>query len=682
MASMFEAYSIGIRLSLLGNVMGEFSALSRAIKASGGDVDALQKRLDKIKGQAATGLGMIGAGIAIAAAFKPAVNEAIKLEQAVNRIKALNLGGAATAQLLASADALAKNGQYGMSRAQAVALVAETQGVTANAEHTQEILPGLAKMKFGIETYMASHGHGEGQGDAADAQFQAVVKAMEMRGLMRNFTAEKAQSLEDLFTKAFVATVGQVKPTDFLAMMKTGGVAAKTLSPDFLLALGHVMQEMGGGRTGTSIMSAYQNLVGGRSTQQVAEQLAKLGLVNPGDLKYSTTGKLLKLAPGALKDSELFQSDPLAYLNTRILPAIAKSLHISTKDLDNDKYRDKILAQLNTMFSNRTASSLFTQLFMDRQNLAQYMAQTQGVAGVNQLNDMAQKSTVGDISKAQAEFNTLLGDLGKSVLPPLNEVLHQIVPMMQSFDDWMAKNPRLTKVVIDGLLGLSAALVVAGGITTLGAGVQMLGLALRLTNAGGILRIAGAVGQFGKAFMLSEVGGIATFTSNVSKFGAGVTATGVAMQALGVIGAAAAGWALGHMMSEDLNSDSAKYTGGRAQSWSEYLQHKFTKFNASTGQQDWDFFGSFSKTDAQVAGDIDAQAAWQRKNGFSPVRPGARTNPVQVNSSLYIDQDGLRKIANGVTTHQANEMGGPQTGASGFDSSMGAPQMGWGGIGM
>ena len=111
---------------------------------------------------------------------------------------------------------------------------------------------------------MSAGGHGEGHGAQSERQFGDIIKVMELRGLMRNFTEEKANQMGDLFVRNYAASGGQVNPSAFLAMFKTGGVAAKLVNDDFLYALGHVMQEKGGSRVGNALMSTYQNLIAGR----------------------------------------------------------------------------------------------------------------------------------------------------------------------------------------------------------------------------------------------------------------------------------------------------------------------------------------------------------------------------------------------------------------------------------
>ena len=86
-----------------------------------------------------------------------------------------------------------------------------------------------------------------------------------------------------------------VKPEDMLNMIKTGGIAAKQLNDtSFFFGLLHTMQEMGGHRTGTGLATAYQNWAAGRSTQQAAEELAQLGLLNKDSVKYGKTGLLVR----------------------------------------------------------------------------------------------------------------------------------------------------------------------------------------------------------------------------------------------------------------------------------------------------------------------------------------------------------------------------------------------------
>lgn len=675
---MFEAYSIGIRLSLLGNVGTSLHALSNAFLKTEGRAGGLRKKMEGIERLATRSAGMMAAGMAITASFKPAVDQAIKLEQAMNRLKAMNLGGAQTSALTNKAIEISRNVK-GMSQADAVTLVTEAQSITGDSEHTMLLAPGLAKMKFGLETYMKNGGHGEGHGEAAESQFRDVVKVMEMRGLMRNFTADKATQLEDLFTKAFVASGGTVKPSDFLSMMKTAGVAGKQMSPDFMLALGHVMQEMGGSRTGTALMSAYNNWENGRTTDMAAEELARLGLVKKDHIKHTTTGRMKGIKQDALINSELYMSNPLDYLNRVVLPAMAAKGIGNSGDAAKDQ--KDVLAEISTLFTNRTASALFSQLYIDRGVLSKYMDQTSNVKGVEDLYGQEAQSTLGNYADLQAKLNTLLATIGTTILPPLNRTLDELIPKLQAATVWLQKNPRLLDLLVKGLLGLGMALSAIGTLGMINAALRAFGLLMSFNAVGGaagFFQIAKGISAFTKALAMTQIMGPSSLAVAAKNFGAMTTAIAVLSQAAAVFAAAYIGWKVGQAASDSLDKSAAEATKGQEQTFGGYLYDRYHPFNEATHKREFSLLGGMWSTDADIVKSNDAESQYMRSGSVNAVMPRQNQGTIQVNSSLYLSRGGMQKIADGVTTHQSNAARGPQTGLSTPDSSQFGMPMGLG----
>ena len=669
---MFDLWKIGIRVSVLDYATIGLRGISRSFIQAQGSAAAFEKRLKSIKGQLKAGGLMVGAGMAIAAAFKPAVDKAIELEQAINRLKALNLGVPATSALMKQAQAISQNVK-GTSYTDAIRLATETQSITGNVAHTQDILPMLAKIRFGVETYMASHGKGEGQGAVAEQQFRDIIKVMELRGLMRNFNAQQAQAMGDLFVKNFIASGGQVKPSDYLAMLKTGGVAGKLVSPDFMFALGHMMQESGGNRTGTALMSMYQNLIAGRTTQQVAEQLNQYGLLKPGSVHYGKTGHITKIAPESLVESQLLQSNPLDYMNQVLLPKLAaKGIDITNKD--------KVIPALNTLLSNRTASNFFSQLYLDRGVIANYMGQAKNAYGVEQLVKQGNKSTMGNLEDLQAKYTSLMAQLGMTVLPMLNRALELIIPKLQAFTNFAMRHPRIFQLLTDGLLGLAGTLVLFGSLNIIAGGMRLVGLSFTVLRVVPFLSIASGIGAFTKALLMSQIMGPSGLVTAARNFGMMVTAIGVLSQAAAVFAAAYVGWKVGQAASGALDRAAATETGGQEQTFGSYLYDRYHPFNPATGKREWSPWKGMWATDKDIMASNAAEAAALRTspmphtNMAEPARmppTGAPrksdTQPIKLVANLHLDG---RQVAQSVTDYQVRGGTAAQTGMSQFDSSM------------
>jgi len=547
---MFDAYEVAIKLRLTDQLSGAMGMINRHLLEGNQHAEKLQKRLDGIGKMFRTGFLVTGAGFGLAAVLKASTNEAVRFEQQMNRLKALNLDnrfGAGSTSGLAKLSQSIAAGIKGTTSTEALRLVTETQSITGDLRHTAELAPLLAKMRFGIETYMSANGNGEGHGANAERQFNDIVKVMEMRGLMRNFSEERMMSMADLFTKSFVASGGMVKPSDFLAMMKTGGTAAKSVGDDFMFALGHIMQEKGGSRSGTALMSTYQNLVAGRMPQQIAETLKKLGLLDPKAIHYGTTGHITKVDAGGLKDSQLLMSRPDLYLQRYILPAIAKS-GVNMSD------QNAVLMKLNSMAGHRTASDFLAQMYLEQGQIGNYVAQAKNAMGVNALYGQSAGSTTGDQADLMAKINQLELEFGTVALPLVKSALEQAIPLVKDFGTWLEKHPDGLSMLVKSIAGLSVAMMVSGPLMMIGSGIRLLSVAATLSAA--------PLGRLAVAMAFSNIGGasgIASIAGSLSTVGGQLALLG---KIAGVAGAAMVGWAVGTKIYDSLSTDTQNTIGG------------------------------------------------------------------------------------------------------------------------
>lgn len=504
---MFEAYEVAVKLKLVDHFSSVMGMVTNRLSFANGQAEKLQKNLDGVGKLFRAGMLTTGAGFGIAMALKAATSEAVKYEQAMNRLKALNLDnriGAGTTKGLEQKALEIANLTRGTSNTEAVKLITETQAITGNVSHTLEIAPVLAQLKFGMETYMSEGGKGEGHGSAAEKQFQDIVKVMEMRGLMRDFTGEKLDRMADLFTKNYVASGGMVKSADFLNMLKTGGIAGKSVNDDFMFALGHIMQEKGGNRSGTQLMSAYQNLIAGRTTQQVAEQLQKYGMLKPGSIEYGSTGHIKKVKPEALKAAEVMEANPLDYMNQYILQALkAKGV-----DTENQK---KVIPLLNQFASNRTGADFLAQLYLERNQIANYVEQSKNAMGYKALYKQGEKSTTGQQEDLKAQVTKLEQVFGDAALPLLKSALEQAIPLVKQLGEWLGKNPEGLKMLVTSIAGLSVAMMVSGPLMMLGSGLRLLSIGIGLVN--------GPLASLSVAMAFRGIGGAAGIASIAGNLG-------------------------------------------------------------------------------------------------------------------------------------------------------------------
>ena len=648
---MFDAYQVAIRLSLHDKFTSAMRLAGNAVLSTHTHVDALQTKLDKLSKTFAAGMLTTSAGFGIAMALKASTNEAVKFEQQLNRLKALNLdarlGAGTTSGLQQAAAEISKNTK-GTTATEALKLVTETQSITGNVQHTLELAPVLAKLKFGMETYMAAGGKGDGHGAGSERQFMDIVKVMEMRGLMRDFTAEKLDKMADLFTKSYVASGGMVKPSDFLAMMKTGGTAGKLVGEDFMFALGHIMQEKGGNRSGTALMSNFQGMVAGRMPQQVAETLKSLGLLDANAIHYGKTGHITKVDPGGVKDYQTLMQNPLDFLEKNILPAL-KAKGVDTSD------PMQALMKLNSLTGQRTASDMWSQLYLERDQIRNYIAQSKNAMGFSQLYAQGSGSVVGQEHDLQAKVNQLELEFGTAALPLLKSALEQAIPLVKSMGEWMSRNQNGLSMLVTGIAGLAAAMLVTGPIMV-------------LTSSFGFLRVAMTV-------MGGPLGSLVGLLGGATK--------------LGLVGAAGfAAYEVGRLIVSLYDLAGVKLRDGVVQNAATTSRLNDPETQAKLKAMDRDFVSKATPEEKRAHDEAAALRDWKHTPSKDPMEAywrsaglvaepakigqGPSVAPksqqvVQVNTQINLDK---RKVGEAVTQHVASNLGAPMTGNSGFDGTM------------
>lgn len=469
--------------------------LREAVAATTKQMDAQQQKLQQLTQQqqrmgaarsalsrtqalgsnmAVGGLAAMATGQHLLGALSPTVAEAKAFQTQVAQLRAMGIGDAMVSDAVKYARGM---DIMGTSTTDNLKLLKESYGVLRDMHESEQVAPTLARMKFGIETVMANGGHGDGHGEHAEAMFMDLLKVAELRGAAKS--PERLKQVLDYATQAYVASGGLVKPEDLLNMIKTGGIAAKQLDDtSFFFGLLHTMQEMGGHRAGTGLATAYQNWAAGRSTQQAAEELAALGLLNPGAVKYGKTGHVTKMLPDALKDGELYRANPFEYLMTRVVPKLNPTGKLSDQ---------QVISKINALFSGRKGGDLFASLYMERANIAKHLAAAPKAYGVDALYNEASQTAAGQEAELLARKSDLYRELGTQWLPLYVAGLQKLTNAVRHLTNWNQSHPMLAKGI----------LIVAGSLGVL------------LTVIGGLMvGLGGLVGQFALLRFLLRMGGL------------------------------------------------------------------------------------------------------------------------------------------------------------------------------
>ena len=404
---------------------------------------------DKLRNKAGNlamaGAGATATGAVLGAPVVKGLNEAKHYQTEVGRVNALGLGDKVSAEAVAFARNMKT---YGTSQLDNLQLMRDGMSAFADVHHAEMVAPTLAKMKFANHAFF-----GEAEGADNERKFMDMLKVIELRGGLES--KEKFEAQANIVQQVITATGGRVGPNEWLNMIKTGGIAAKGLKDDaFYYQMEPLVQEMSGNRVGTSLMSAYQNLYQGRTTKRSARKLEEFGLIgDKSKVKHDKAGQVSFLDPGALLGAELFRENQFEWLEKVLLPQLAK------KGITEKK---QVLDAIGSIFSNRTASNLYSQMYLQRVQIHKNEKLNRGAADIGKLEKLGRDSAAGKELEAQSKLANLKLTMGEKILPLYAQGLEMAISAVTRLNGFMERNPTVAKVMITAFAVLAGLLLVLG----------------------------------------------------------------------------------------------------------------------------------------------------------------------------------------------------------------------------
>ncbi|QZC96543.1 phage tail tape measure protein [Pseudomonas sp. ERGC3:05] len=392
-------------------------------------------RRKQFAGNAAIGgaAGM-GAGYAIGRGLYAPLQEGKNFVLEENRIAALGMGQEDTSKAV---DFAKRMKTYGTSVTENLTLVRDAMTVFADEHEAEMVAPTLAKMKF------ANHAmYGEEAGSENERKFMDMLKVIELRGGLASKEAFINQA--DIVQRVLTATGGRVGPSEWLQLIGRGGVAAKGLKDEaFYYQLEPLVQEMKGAAVGVGMMSAYSNIYQGKTTKRAANNLQNLGLVDPSKVKHDKAGQISFLDVGAIKGSEIFRENQFEWMEKILLPQLAAK---GIKD------KNQVLDAIGSIFSNRTASNLFAQMYMQREQIHKNAKLNAGADGIDQLYDKGMNTAQGTELELLAQRANAYREMSEAILPTYVQALKSITNVIKNITGWMKENPTAAAAMMKTLM--------------------------------------------------------------------------------------------------------------------------------------------------------------------------------------------------------------------------------------
>ncbi|QEH36500.1 hypothetical protein OJF2_50840 [Aquisphaera giovannonii] len=459
---MSDAYKVGITIALTNQVSRGLMLIQGDLAKTNAQAIRLKATLKEIKLLGIGGAILGGVGYAGLHALGKTVEAAKEYQQALAQFKSLNFGDSVNSQ----ADKFARGASViGASATDLMRTTRDLTTVLGDFGMAKQLAPGFAQLKFANQAVYGGHGL-----DFNEHQLRDLERIIEMKGGFKSPQDFLAQA--SMMQQVIAGTGGMVKPSDYLAFIKTAGVAGRLLdNKAFYYGMEPLIQELGGNRVGTGLMSAYNNLAQGRSTVRAATELMKLGLLDRSMVEFTKIGTIKQVRPGALKDNLGFGANPYQWMQDVLLPAM-RARGITSEQ--------GVLQELGVIFGNRTASSLFSLMFLQQEKIAKNMKLSQNAMGTDELVKLARSSPQGAEMALGKAWANLKMAAGEALIPIIIPALNKLAEVIRAIGQWAYRHPRLFDTLIYGFAGLSAALLFGGTVLTLKAAFLALKIAVPL----------------------------------------------------------------------------------------------------------------------------------------------------------------------------------------------------------
>ncbi|OEZ73765.1 hypothetical protein JAB5_33120 [Janthinobacterium sp. HH103] len=126
------------------------------------------------------------------------------------------------------------------------------------------------------------------------------------------------------------------------------------------------------------------------------------------------------------------------------------------------KDKNQVLDAIGSIFSNRTASNLYSQMYLQRGQIHKNEKLNRGAADIGRLEKLGRDSAAGKELEAQSKLANLKLTMGEKILPLYAQGLEMAISAVQRLNGFMERNPTVAKVMITAFAVLAGMLLVLG----------------------------------------------------------------------------------------------------------------------------------------------------------------------------------------------------------------------------
>lgn len=467
---MFEAYKIGIKLSLIDGVTSGILALAGHFRAVNREVDTLQGKLDRFKAMGAIGIGATLAGAGILKSLQPSLDAAKAYQLRVSRMQQMGM----TAQDMRASESAA----WAASKATPTASPTDALDTIM---HLRMVFGHTAEAIQNLPTVLRMEGVLSNAGLKGDQSYE-IAKSLEMIGATK--TPAMFSAYADAITKGIVAAGGKVTAQDYLSAFKYGRTAAQGWDKSFIeFYLPTLIQEMksrggsGGasGGPGNPLMSMYAAVVQGTVPQKALAVWDKLGLIDQSKVVWTKTHSMKGLEPGGIKGWQDFMVNPFEWAQKDLLPALVKAGYTT---------HAQQLQAISYLFPNRTAGFMATQMVEQAWKFERDRRLIENTKGINNYAEIMKMSPQMQEEALHKRFEALHTIIGLQLIPILLNVLPPLISFLQKIVNFGQGHPAALKGLVLMFGALGTLLMVGGSIASFVASIGIISMAFPALAAG------------------------------------------------------------------------------------------------------------------------------------------------------------------------------------------------------
>lgn len=511
---MFEAFKIGVRLSLVNGVSHGLLNMARDFGRAEHAAESLRNTISRMSTSTKLMFGgglAVGIGAAMAMSLKPAIDAAKEWETAKAKFGLFGMTDGQNNEAFKFAQGM---NIAGSTYAENLTKMTEAQGAFREANLSgSAALDGAklaAPMLARLSLIAKSQGH-----EMSEAQDKDLIRAIEMSGGLKDAKTFNARA--DLLYKIVGSSGGNVGYGDMRQFYARGGVAAQSLTDTALKMLEPVLGEMKGATAGVSLATAFGRLNGiVKLPNQIDHALVDAGIWDNKKIVWNAHGGIEKVLgdgnPMKAENAALLATNPVDFYRQTIAPMYAK-MGLTTPAQQ---------AVWNGKLFGRTGGTFFNLIGKQAGVIDKSAGAIDQYTGIDGSSDKMNKTTEAREQQAAANWHNLLTNIGTAILPNVNAGLTVFAGYLQKAADFTRDHTSLVKAGAMMFAISAGILIVGGAIAILAGAIAFIGAPIMA----GVLLVTGAIGFIGvavanlrkyepqiKAFWDGIGNGISTFLS-------------------------------------------------------------------------------------------------------------------------------------------------------------------------